>query len=412
MTGLRTSGPSFWADMVRGGGPSFALGVPTMLQGVATRGAIHGGVANSGTTMTRGESRLKVKFGPYPSRDIRLVFGNYQASGSAAEVAGPNAITVEAALETITPTVAFATVTFNGATSVVIQPGATVVSDPVPLDFDENASAWVRTGVTVTLGQSWPRTSMFAISGECMWESTEATSQIQASGAMAQRTGTAGGGGYIPMAIVGIPETPFPCVGLLGDSIMAGTVGDGSDATTGARGLFARGLYLDNGTVLPWIILARASETAAFNVGVSGYRRRQMYDYCTHVICDYGTNDIAAGATLSAIQASLTSIWTSAKRRGVKVYQSLILPRTNAGNTTPAAGFTVGGVRDQLNTWIRLQEGELIDGIVDVNAVAESTVTPGLWANSSWTADGVHPNTAGCLAISASVRNLAATFVV
>ncbi|MBZ9600746.1 SGNH/GDSL hydrolase family protein [Phyllobacterium chamaecytisi] len=383
-------------------------------QVVATRGAIHGGVANSGTTMTRGEHRMKVNFGPSPCRDIQLVFGNFQASGSAAEVAGPNAITVEAAIETISPSVAFATVTFGGDTSVVIQPGAVVISDPIPLDFDANASAWIRTGVIVTLGQSWPRTSMFAITGEAMYESTEATSQVQATGAMAARaTGAVAGGGYIPMAIIGVPMEPFPSVGLLGDSIMAGTVGDSSDATTGARGMFARGMYFTDGTVWPWGLLARASETAAFNVGVAGYRRRGVMDYCTHIICDYGTNDIAASATLAAIQASLTTIWTSAKRRGCKVYQSLILPRTNAGNTAPSAGFTVGGVRDQLNAWIITQVGNgILDGYIDTNAIAESKVTPGLWANSAWTSDGTHPNAAGCIAIAAAVRSVAAAFTV
>lgn len=386
---------------------SFAY--PRKLQVVATRGAIMGGQANSGTTMTRGEHRMKVFFGPQPCRDVRLVFTNFVAGGAAAEGLGPNAITVEAAIETITPA-AFATVTFGGDNTVVIQPGAVAVSDPIPLDFDANAQAWIRTGVTVTLGQSWPRTSFFAISGEAQIESTNAASQIQATGVLTNgASGSTATAGYIPTAIIGIATTPFPSIGLLGDSIMAGTVGDTSSATTGARGVYMRGLFLDDGTVLPYSVLARASERAEWNIGASGYRRRSALDYCTHVISNYGTNDIAAGTSVANIQTYLTSLWTSAKRRNVKVYQALILPRTDAGNTTPASGFAVGAARDQVNTWIRAQAAaKVIDGIIDVNAVAEGV--PGLWASNSYTTDGTHPNATGSVAIAAAVRAVASTF--
>lgn len=390
---------------------------------VAGRGAVHGGVANSGTTYSRGEHRMKIFFGNTPSRDIQLVFTNFQSTGSAAEVVGPNAITVEAALETISPS-AFVTVTFNGATSVSIPAGGTVVSDPVPLTFAANAQAWLRTGVVVTVGQSWPRTSMFAISGEAMYESTEATSQVQATGAMAARTtGVTAGGGYIPIAIIGKTADPIPAVALVGDSIMAGTVGDSSSSTTGLRGLFAKGLVLPNGTTLPFTLLARASEQGAFSTGIGNYRRRHSLDYCTHAIVNYGTNDIAASATLVQIQGYLTEIWASLKARNLKVYQALILPRVTSSdsyatvvNQTPATGFAKNGVRDQLNAWIRLQVGTLIDGIIDLNVVAEDQTLGNRWvANgqaNSITADGIHPNIAGCLTLAPVVQNIVKDFVV
>lgn len=393
---------------------------------VATRGSIMGGQANSGTTQSRGEHRMKVFFGPYACRDVRLVFTNFVAGGAAAEGLGPNAITVEAAIETITPTVAFATVTFKGANSILIQPGAIVVSDPIPLDFDANATAWIRTGVTVSVGESWPRTSFFAISGEAQIESTNVASQIQATGTLSNgASGSTATAGYIPTAIIGIPEKPFPSIGLLGDSIMAGTVGDTSSTTTGARGLFARGLFLNDGSVLPYTVLARASERGEWNAGVSGYRRRQLLNYCTHVVCNYGTNDIAAGTSLANIQSYLTSIWSSVKRRNLKVYQALILPRitsttdsyATAAGQRCSTGFGWGETRDQLNTWIRAQAADgVIDGIVDVNVLAEDPSAPSKWVSNgqanSVTSDGVHPNATGAPIFAAAMRNVAAGFKV
>lgn len=386
--------------------------VSPKLQVVAGRGAILGGVANSGTTMTRQETRMKLFFGPSPTRDIRLVFTNFtEPTGTAPEIAGPNPITIEAALETITP-VGFATVTFGGAPTYTIQPGGFVVSDPVALDFPANSQCWLRTGLTVSAGQSWPRTSMFAISGEAMPESTSATSQVQATGAMVTPAGgNAGAGGYIPSAILGIAEKPMISIALVGDSIMAGTVGDGSDNQTGLRGMYARGLKLDDGTTVPFTLMARASEQAAFNIGISGHRRRMLLAYTTHAIINFGTNDIVAGTSLANVQSYLTSMWQSMAARGIRVYQALILPRTNAGNTAPVTGFAVGGIRDQLNAWIKTQVGNgALAGIIDVNEVAESKTTPGLWANSTWTSDGTHPNNAGAVALAAPVRAAVAKF--
>jgi lysophospholipase L1-like esterase len=390
---------------------------------VAGRGACLGGVANSGTTYTRQETRMKIFFGSSPCRDIQLVFTNSTSAGSASEVVGPNAITIEAALETITPS-AFVTVTFNGgALTAVLQPGGTVVSDPIPMSFAANAQAWLRTGLVVTAGQSWPRTSMFAISGESMYESTEATSQVQQTGAMLIRNGQAGGGGYIPSAIIGKTADPIPAVALVGDSIMAGTIGDSSSNVTGLRGFFAKGLVLPDGSTLPFTLLARASEQAVYCTSVGNFRRRFNYDYCTHAIVNYGTNDIAAGATLVQIQGYLTEIWAQLKARNIKVYHSLILPRTTSSDTfatvanqTPATGFAKNGIRDQLNAWIRLQVGTLIDGIIDPNVIAEDQTLGNRWvANgvaSSITADGIHPNVAGSLTLAPAVQAVVKDFKV
>lgn len=376
----------------------------TYQQNVATRGSISGNTASAALTdgtKTRLESRMKIFFGPQSCRDIRIVVTGFHATGSAAEVVNPNPITADFALE-LADASASVPFLFDGEQLLTVQPGGLYISDPLSLDFDAFATAWIRSGALVTSGQFIPISSMFAISGESMPYSTEATSQVNATGAMVNRTtGSTGPGGFIPAAILGTPIVNHVSVALYGDSLMAGTIGDGSDATTGARGAYARAVQ----GLFPWSNMARASETAAFNVGVNGFRRRQLIDFHSHVLINFDTNGIAGGATLAQCKASLTSIWTSAKRRGKKVYQSLIWPRTNAGNTAPVTGFAVGGIRDQLNAWIKTQVGNgILDGIIDANVVVESKTTPGLWANSAWTADGTHLNNAGCLAAAVPIR--------
>lgn len=379
------------------------------LQLVATRGAIMGGQALSDNTQSRLETRIKTFFGPSACSEVRLVFTNYEATGSAAEVVGPNSITVEAAIETISP-VGFMPVLFDGALSVVIAPGATVISDPIGYTFPAFSQAWVRTGVTMSVGQQVPTTSFFAISGEGQVKSTNVASQIFGTGILANgASGSTAASGYIPTAIIGVPETPFPAVGVIGDSIAAGTIGDTSSATTGARGIIMRGLWLTTTYVLPYAVLARASEQDAFNVGLNGQRRRVIYPYLTHAIDNGGTNDIAAAASLATMQSQKVQKWTDLKAHNIHVTVLPILPRTNAGNTAPSAGYGTGELRDTYNAWQLSQVGgPLVDAFGSLNDVAEGA--HGLWANGAWTADGVHPNAVGTLALEGVTRAVAAGF--
>lgn len=116
-----------------------------------------------------------------------------------------------------------------------------------------------------------------------------------------------------------------------------------------------------------------------------------------------GTNDIAGGGlTYENHIENITVAIAMMRKRGVlHVGMATILPRvtssdayaTEAGQT-PVAGFAAGGLRDQINNWIRTTP--LLDFVVDVcSHVANGSV----WAaNPSdpghtymWGGDGVHP---------------------
>lgn len=377
------------------------------LQVVGTRGAVHGAIASSDGTQLVGYSRFRTFMGPQAVTDLRLLYANIFAGGAAVESAVPNAyLQLASSVEDGT---SYIPLLFNGVKRPAMGADAQLLSDKSGLDVAANAGLWIRTGIQVDTGLLMPRTAFVAISGEAgytddAYDASAFTAVMEAAGAMSQPTGGATPGtGYIPAAVLGYVKRYQPAVAIVGDSIASGTSGDTSDTATGARGIIARGLWdVGKTTVIPYSVYARASEQAAWLVGFSGTRRKSLLGYHTHMICNYGSNDIAAGTVIATIQGYLTSIWTTAKRAGLKVWQVLILPRTDSGNTTPASGFTVGSTRDQLNAWIITQVGNgILDGYINPNTVAEGSNN--LWAASMMT-DGIHPNTTGSPLIAATIR--------
>jgi lysophospholipase L1-like esterase len=379
------------------------------LQVVGTRGAVHGGQANSGGTNLVGYTRFRTFLGDQDVHDLRLLYANIVAGGAGVETPAPNDFLQLAA--TIEDGTSYIPLLFNGVKRPAMGADGRLLSDKSGLDVAGNAGLWIRTGVQVNTGLVFPRTSFFAITGEAgveddAYNASAFTAVMEAAGAIGTPTGGAATGiGYIPTAVLGYTEAFQPAVALFGDSIAAGTPGDNSDATTGARGMLARALWNSAKTsVVPYSVLARASERSLWLQGFSGVRRKSLLDYHTDLICNYGSNCIAAGDSLATIQGYLTAIWRAAKRRGLRVWQVLILPRTDSGNTTPASGFTAGGTRSLLNAWILTQVGNgLLDGVLNPNTVAESPTTPGLWATGIMS-DGIHPNTVGAPLIADSLR--------
>lgn len=373
---------------------------------VATRGGVHGGVAASGTTYTRGEHRFKSFSGPRRTHSIQLLFGNFHnPTGAAVEVAGPSAGTVEAALEVDVPAAAFLSFSFDNALTKAMPVGGIIATDKHPAYLPGNSQFFLRTGIVVAAGQSWVRQSFWASAGfgDYQMESTEATSQVHATGAMLARNGQTAGGGFLPFLIIGETDGYQPSIGFVGDSLMAGTIGgDATSTVNGARGPFQRAAFLTNGTVIPYVNLARATEQNSYYLGFNNYRRKTAYPYCERIVCNLGSNDAAGGMNLATMQANAIAHWTEMKAAGCKIFQSTIWTRTNGGNTTPSAGFTVGGVVDQFNTWLFTQIGIWLDGVIDVRSLLQTAAN--LWISATYTSDGTHLTPAGTLIAADGMR--------
>jgi hypothetical protein len=218
--------------------------------------------------------------------------------------------------------------------------------------------------------------------------------------------------GYGAMALNITPDAGFntAVVGLIGDSIMSGS-NDLND-----RGFAARALISAN---LPYHYFGRGGETAqAISplTGNTGFKSRIVrLEACTDAISNYGTNDLNGGRTLAQLQADLLAIWTMLQTRGVRVYQTTILPRTTSSdNWATAPNQTVPAweaSRVSLNTWLRdpsaagavAQSGGALLGIfdtaatVEVNSANVITLNGGRWlTNGTGTAYcdnlGTHPS--------------------
>jgi hypothetical protein len=146
-------------------------------------------------------------------------------------------------------------------------------------------------------------------------------------------------------------------------------------------------------------------------------RRLKTLMYCTHLVCEGGTNDISAGTSAAVTQTALQTQWGIAKQLGIsRVDQMLIIPRTTssdswatAGNQTPVANFTSGAARDTLNTALTANVGSNgLDGVIDVPSALADTGTPSVWKSPGYTTDGVHPT--GNTALNAGAAVIAARF--
>lgn len=354
-----------------------------------------------GTTTTRDEGRMLLTVGPFGVTSLRLAFGNWYVT-LGEQTTGLAAITVNAGLETTTP-IRTRPVLFSGQRSIVIQPGDTVYSDPIPIDLAPGASVWCRTSCTVADGTTaWPAVYATRVTGENWLQSTLGTTQVYNTGALVT-TDASANIGFGPIAVLGTPDPTSSavsrkCVICLGDSIMRGN-GDTPSTINGTAG-YSRGLTHTDGSVVPNIVQARDSDQASYNSDTAtnaAWRKPGLWPYATHMLCNFGTNDLAAGGrTLVQLQTDLTAIWTRAKRYGMKVAQVLILPRQASAGGAPVAGFESGGnLRDPQNAWIRSQVGNgLLDAVVDVPSLVEDPAVLGQY-RAGISVDGIHMNASG-----------------
>lgn len=389
---------------------------------VASRGTIPSTPVVGTYIMT--ESRLTVKNGCQPCTDIRLAMCGFSvdSSGTNGEVAVPNAITYNIAVEKVSPNKAVRA-SLNGAIDIVIAGGSGITfTDPVGLTFAADEEFKVQYGQLIADTTKTYLASYNLPGLADYYRATALTStQVGTAGTwVATGRGSNQNVASSPI-IIGRPLTNYPSVILLGDSIMASRddlVGDGF----GNHG-YARGLYTAaaNGGSIPYAVLARSGEKAQTVANENHTNRMAMLTYCSHVICNWGTNDIQASRTFAQVTADLITIWALMRRHGVKVFQCLILPRTTssdswatAANQTVVSGFGVGGIRDQVNAWIALQVGSLIDGVIDANAVVEDPANPSKWVTTGATfyatTDGIHPTDAAMALVAPIVRAKARTF--
>lgn len=360
----------------------------------------------SGGTDTTVNSRVAVAI-PYAARSPRILYTN---ADTAVETPGPNAITVQGAIEYDGVNYPL---TFGGASSVSIPPGGQVATDPhLSLSFAAGSTAYLRSYVSVASGEKWPLGLTYGQVGGDGYESGVGLANVVAG------TGALSGNpfvyGFAPTCLLGRFISAGSSIAIIGDSIGNGTA-EGNDS----------GFIIDaiNGTV-PFAQITCPGEGAG-TYPTYATLRLALAGYATAAICQHGTNDIGA-VDLAGMQSLWIAQWGAVLAAGVpKIYQCTIVPRTNstdawattANQSAYSANYATGGTRDLANTWLRAgapmsggaavavgtvgalvagDPGHPLRGIFDAAVHAEDSGDPNLWvANGTAnyaTADGLHPN--------------------
>lgn len=339
-------------------------------------------------------------FATADAHSIQYVYGNTAMSAD-----GPNDITVKAAHEHSGGT-SIASAYFNGQRSRIINPGGLAYTDPIMADVGLGEIFRSRQFVSVaSAGMKWPLGPRL-VGDLPVYDGKVVGSDVVDSGA----TPTYNVSGFGPVAVLGFPVTLRPAWFLCGDSITQGVGDSGGEGTTDA-GWPSRALNNEYG----FINAGRASETAGQYAATAAIRRngrQQLAQFCTHVLCQHGVNDVKGDVTFAALQTAMQTIWARFARMGLVVYQSTISPVTT-GTYADEAGQTVQTssretVRVQINDWLRTVPAPLA-GIVEAADAFETGRNSGKW-KPNFTTDGTHPNNAGAMA-AAAAWNPAATYI-
>jgi lysophospholipase L1-like esterase len=356
--------------------------IPSQLRQICDRGYTFGslGVSWSDGIETQASYRFKytVRNDCY---DVKPVFANYMVSGG--DIPNTTPITINATLEynnTMIP------LRFNGNSSISLDGESFAIADSLGIDLKAGEIFYIRVHVVVISGNKYPQN---------LWV-TPSTGDGKATGVDYTTTGTLSTvnvWGYGPVAIVGHTKSTSKSIIVIGDSIAAGVSDNGIN--TGFIPRAIRDKY-------NYGLVARSGETAGGFQGLTRrLRNRQISNYYTHSIVEYGINDIASSHSLSTIQADLTSIWNSMVSRGMKVFQTTITPQTTStdswSTTTNQTPFAQETVRKQLNDWIRTIPSPL-SGYFEVADLAETYRNSGIW-KAGFSSDGVHPNGVGHAAL-------------
>lgn len=328
----------------------------------------------------------------YWGSNLQFVYTN-----RCSDTAAPNSITLMASLEY--PTGVFHRITFSGATSITLPVSFNnVFSDPVlGVTIPPGASYVEHTFVSFTAGQGAPYQhvrQLLAANGDGFSSSASETDKT-----MTSLTAGSNAWFYGAVAIVALTNAPF-AIGLIGDSIIS----CGGDTQTGFFvGYPERAIAGRYGTVNT----GQSSETCLQYLQ-SHAGRLPLIRACgiTHAHVEYGTNDIAASATLGQVQTYVGEVNSMCAASGIQPYNNTIIPRTSstdswatAANQSFVSGFAVGGVADLYNTGILSSPLPFAAATFDVNAILQDPGNARKWLTNGTanylTTDGTHPNAVG-----------------
>lgn len=325
---------------------------------------------------------------------LKLVFANaYLTAGTVAETAAGSAATITASISK-SPSGPWTSFTFTGTAA----DSSLIVSDPLAFALTRDEVFYVR------------RWSGWTGSGKCVYAESQGdaangdTFRIGTSVVDVTAGGTPSGGSSAnsfyggPLAIIG--QTTQPSVLLIGDSIGYG-VTSGSNTTRNAQGdsgIVLRAL----GANLAYCNASRSNDAVQMFLA-SNTLRRQLGQWASHVVTDYGRNDLDVSRTAAQIKADLESI---PALYGKPLWQTTITPKSSSSDSFATVGnqtvASTNAARNTLNTAIKAGLSGFA-GAFDICPAIENDAAAG---DGKWkalhTPDGTHPSETGYAAVESS----------
>lgn len=380
-----------------------------------------------------------------PLSEIRLNFSNWRTDPTGIVLCGNGWTIEELALEVDGGS--FAPVRFSGGrTQAVGAGGSFLVSDAVTpaalglgTSIPNGQGFWFRGLVGFSAaGHEYPRGIPYENAGGQAFPNSVG---FVYDPAVNTTTGAIDGTGPISLGAGGISAVSnpiFPVIqgkfvsgsptvwAIVGDSITQG-LGDTLEGDKlGLSGFVQRGLInaTFNGGWRAGINFGSSGTTAAMWSGPNNALAKAYWALCNGYIGNYGTNDLAGGGTLGALQTLMQGLWTDVRAAGITtLLQCHLMPRTNSTDSWATAGanqtgvnaaFNSGGAAQQYNTWLGTQiSGSGITAQLALNTLRDGGF-PEDWvvtgAANYATADGVHPSAAGHVLGGNELRTLVASY--
>jgi hypothetical protein len=340
------------------------------------------GLLSNGTDTTQNMRSAHFNESGAATTELALIYpGWYLDTNNETNV--PNSYTVAASIEY--PAGTYTQVKWSASATRVVTAGTNTLSDYVAIAIPAGAQFWVRTFISVTGGQVWPLSGVGGTTIAALGEECEVGVGLANKTMSGTITGTATG--YRPSAIVGKYVAGMKNVSLagLGDSILSGLSGSiyDSKGNTSWPGYAASGKC-------PYIPISVSGTTAASQAAANKMDLRKAFLQAagiTHVVTEWGTNDLQGGSTSAQVIGNLQTIWGHISGLGMKVIQSTITPRSTStkghydvASQTAVSGFAGAGSHCGVtNAFIRGNPSPLYD-YIEVSNLVSSAVDSGIWA--------------------------------
>lgn len=309
-------------------------------------------------------------------------------------------------------------VTFNGVANVSIDPGGTVLSDPVALPVLAQQDIAVSLFVPGTNVQPTQHTGAVVTA----WRSADGSGDVSADESVTPFANTFASTWWLKAVEVSATASSGAVVAF-GDSITDGTCST-LDAHDRWENVVSVRLSLEHNAAVRAGAPATARHRAMLNEGIGGNTltrenltpapdspiglERLDRDALSHhgvdtVVLFMGTNDIRRGAGARQVIAAMTTIGERVRAAKLRALAVTIIPRHNQPATAASPWDSARTrVRNEVNAWLR-SSSTPFDAVIDFDRVVRDPADADRIRPAFDCGDGIHPSPRGYFEMGSTV---------